>query len=359
MNAEPLETTPLPAAVGRKPRLMLMGEFSAGKSTLANLLLGQGMSPVRATATQMPPIWYSYGERAAMHVDAAGVQADIPVGDLDQISPSDTQAVRVFLESDILEFCDLVDMPGTSDPNMSHELWEDLVSRVDAVIWCTPSTQAWRQSEAALWDQMPEDLHTRSLLLITRIDKLLTERDRKRVVTRVRREVDGRFRDVFPISLTRSIAAGEDDQALRESGASDFLEGLVGLVEELEEECAGEPSADDLFRVDPAEPAGNAGLSIVPPRQNVEDEPTGGDVVGAEPPATEDAPIAALWDDEDDADDESAAGDPGESPEPTLFDDDPGIAGDIGPRGAIAPRRVERDRTRRARTRPRSAPSVI
>jgi GTPase Era involved in 16S rRNA processing len=39
----------------------ILGEFSSGKSTLANVLLGRVSSPVRVTATQVPPIWYTHG----------------------------------------------------------------------------------------------------------------------------------------------------------------------------------------------------------------------------------------------------------------------------------------------------------
>ena len=52
----------------RKPQVALMGEFSAGKSTLLNMLLGQDPLPVRITATSVPPIWISFGENAAIKV---------------------------------------------------------------------------------------------------------------------------------------------------------------------------------------------------------------------------------------------------------------------------------------------------
>ena len=38
----------------RRPRVALMGEFSAGKSTLSNLLIGKSALPVNVTATQLP-----------------------------------------------------------------------------------------------------------------------------------------------------------------------------------------------------------------------------------------------------------------------------------------------------------------
>ena len=47
-----------------RPCVALMGEFSAGKSTLSNLLIGTEALPVNVTATQLPPVWLSRGTDA-------------------------------------------------------------------------------------------------------------------------------------------------------------------------------------------------------------------------------------------------------------------------------------------------------
>ena len=77
--------------------------------------------------------------------------------------------------------------------------WEtaDVVDRVlpylDMVIWCTHATQAWRQSEAAVWSMVPKRLKSKSFLLLTRMDKIIDDRDKQRVISRVRKEVGGQF----------------------------------------------------------------------------------------------------------------------------------------------------------------------
>ncbi len=314
------------APAGRKPRIMLMGEFSAGKSTLANLLMGQGVSPVRVTATQLPPVWYVHGTPSARRIDASGREVEMSLEDMNQISPQNTRAVKVFLDAEVLEFCDLIDMPGTSDPNMAPEVWESMVSRADGVVWCTPSTQAWRQTEAALWDELSVDLSDRSLLLITRMDKLLTERDRARVVARVRREVDGQFRAVFPLSLTQAMAAGDDEDALQECGAADFVDSLIGLVEEIAPLVADDDDSAEMANI-----FGGA-VDDFTDEEDLE-QPVNLTVVSSR--------------------DE---GDEGES----LFADDAGDdAEDDDDADAVLPRRVVRDGSRRVRTRPRSAPTPI
>lgn len=215
----------------RKPCVALMGEFSAGKSTLANLLLEQDRSPVRVTATQVPPVWYSQGPPAAQRMARDGAATPLPPDDWSSARPEETRMISVTLEADILRACDLIDMPGTSDPNMVPDFWQDFLPQVDVVVWCTPANQAWRQSEAALWEQVPPHLWTRSLLLVTRMDGLQSERDRDRVLARVRAEAGALFRAVLPISLTEALCHRDDEAALETCGAADMVRFLCHALE--------------------------------------------------------------------------------------------------------------------------------
>lgn len=217
----------------RKPRIALMGEFSAGKSTLSNLLLGARPLPEKVTATRLSPVWMSYGTDAPYRVDVDGREENIAIEDLGTIPVEETRVIRLFFEADILDVCDLIDFPGISDPNMSSDVWQRMLEEVDAVLWCTHATQAWRQSEAAVWETMPEAVRARSALLITRFDKLKTERDRFRVLKRLEKETDGLFDATFPISLTEALAAGDDYEAFEESGGIDFLQYFLQMIEDL------------------------------------------------------------------------------------------------------------------------------
>ncbi len=226
----------------RRPRIAIMGEFSAGKSTLTNLLLGESALPTRITATQLPPVWLSYGDDAAYGETVDGTQFAIDLeafGSEDQgtaphqarpVDVATTKYMRIFRRTDVLEMCDLIDFPGISDPNMDPDVWQRVLPMADAVLWCTHATQAWRQSEAAVWEDLPEDLHRNSLLLLTRIDRVTDERDRRRVIARVTRETDGLFAGVFPVSLLKAQAAGEDQDVWAESGAEDMTQALFSVI---------------------------------------------------------------------------------------------------------------------------------
>ncbi|MXQ09520.1 hypothetical protein GQ651_16865 [Alphaproteobacteria bacterium GH1-50] len=229
-----------------KPRLCLMGEFSAGKSTLSNLLLGEAALPVNVTATQLPPIWISHGDEAPYRVDLDGEEYELDLERLTDVSVEDTSHIRIFRDAPFLEHCDLIDMPGISDPNMDADVWQRVLPMADMIVWCTHATQAWRQSEAAVWNTIAPGLQARSLLLLTRMDKILSERDRARVVKRVGRETKGLFHGLFPISLTRAMAAGDDAGKWAESGAADFEEALLaqlGAIAEGRADAAAEAAA--------------------------------------------------------------------------------------------------------------------
>ena len=217
----------------RKPRLALMGEFSAGKSTLSNLLLGCAPLPTRVTATRLPPVWISFGDEAAFAIGHDGSETAIDLTDFDRIDLAETRLIRLFLRAELLELCDLIDMPGISDPNMSADVWQSVFSLADCVVWCTHATQAWRQSEAATWESLREVVPGESLLLITQFDKLASERDQARVLARVTKETEGLFGAVYPVSLLKALKAGDDADMWEASGAGAFTHHLIGLLLEM------------------------------------------------------------------------------------------------------------------------------
>ena len=192
-------------------------------------------------------------EAGEVTVALDGGEYDVDLTDLSDIVVNDNSLICVQHDAPILDRCDIIDMPGISDPNMDAEVWQRMIHHADAVIWCTHATQAWRQSEAAVWSMLPSELYPKSMMLLTRMDKILSERDQMRVVKRVGRETPGMFRELFPISLTRALAAGEDAEKWADSGAKAFTSGLFDLISEVEAGKRGVREAEEAA-ANPAEP---------------------------------------------------------------------------------------------------------
>lgn len=217
----------------KKPCIALMGEFSAGKSTLANLLIGYDPLPVQVVATQLPPVRIVYGEGQPFQVGLDGAQTPVDLEALDRPSLKEAAYLQIYSQEDFLKHCDLIDMPGISDPNMPADVWERLIVEAHSVIWCSPATQAWRQSEAAVWAGLPQALYPNSLLLLTRMDKLTSQTDRERVISRVQQETEGMFAKVLPISLLLATREKDNYELWKQSGAEALAKSLIAILRDI------------------------------------------------------------------------------------------------------------------------------
>ncbi|MBB96649.1 MAG: hypothetical protein CML68_18875 [Rhodobacteraceae bacterium] len=186
----------------RRPRLMIAGEFSAGKTALINGLLGSRVLPSNVTATALPPVWLVSGAPAQLAVDLGGKSREIDA--LTDAAVDDTHYCVMTCPSPFLDRFDLIDTPGNSDPNISSESWERMLDYADAVIWCTNATQAWRQSEKSVWCEMPDRLLAHATLLVTHADRITEDRSMQRVLRRMNRETGSYFSTILMASLLKT-----------------------------------------------------------------------------------------------------------------------------------------------------------
>ena len=281
-----LEHKSAPDAPGhRLPRIALMGEFSAGKSTLANLMIGAEYLPVQVVATQLPPVWITRGDAAPVLVGLDGSETPCDLSRPQDIPLEDTAYIRVCRDEEILKHCDIIDLPGISDPNMAADVWERMLPLADGVVWCSPATQAWRQSEAAVWEAVSSEKYAHSILLLTRGDMLVRDRDRERVLRRVRSETRDLFSETLMVSLVLARDCGDDEEMWEQSGAEPFVTRFLDIVETLKEVAASRGETDSGTVLPVASPEEDSVLPDNAPAKPVPEPVADGTVMPRRPVA--------------------------------------------------------------------------
>ena len=221
---EPQDRRADPDVGARKPRILVAGEFSSGKTQLINGLIGTQLLPSNVVATALPPVWLVAGTPGLCALDLLG--KPLPHTDISQVDVTGTLFCIASHYAPVLRRMDIIDTPGNSDPNIPSESWERMLDYADIVVWCTTATQAWRQSEKAVWQNMPERLRGTAILLVTHADLLVDTRSADRLMRRIARETQGFFARTMLVSLLddRDLATIRSELAT----ACDQLETLGG-----------------------------------------------------------------------------------------------------------------------------------
>ena len=235
----------LAAWFSEKPTFAVMGEFSAGKSTLLNLILGERILPTKVTATNMPVTWMTYADSPrAQSLSHDGRLRDFPIADLVREGEQGHLLIRLSLPFETLRHGDVIDTPGISDRRLAAGALDFIRPYLDFVVWCSAANQAWRQTEKSMWQGMPQSLQDLSILCLTRADMLTKPADLDKVIQRCKVETDGLFRDVVPVATVTALhamdAQGEvtDPAAWKTSRAEDLFDTIKASLGIARQNCA-------------------------------------------------------------------------------------------------------------------------
>jgi Dynamin family len=229
--------------LARPLRVAVCGEINSGKSSLANLLAGSESLPTAILSnTRIPTLLYYAAEPEVWTVHPNGKRARLRS---DRSMPrEEIFRIDVGLPSRRLQALQIVDLPGLVDPRSGFPEIDLAAHHVDAAIWCTMSTQAWKESERSAWSLLPPRLSNRGLLVATHRDLLHSARDCEKLLGRLRDEVGTSFADIILISTSEALAVmgkdrrGVNGDAWIASGGQALESALGNLLSQLREQRA-------------------------------------------------------------------------------------------------------------------------
>ncbi len=220
----------------RPLRIAAIGEFNSGKSTLTNLLVRIESLPTAVISnTCIPTLLYHAPEPVIFAVYSDRRRERLRASS--RASTQDFFRLEVGLPSERLRAVEILDLPGLADARFDGSIADLATHGVDVALWCTLSTQAWKESERATWEEIPARLRERGLLVATHRDLLPNADDVGKLMDRLRDEAGALFRDILPMSTIEALAVARSDRAgeigtvWKESGADAFESALDDLLQ--------------------------------------------------------------------------------------------------------------------------------
>ena len=207
----------LEARISARPRVVVLGESNAGKTSLTNLLLDQAIVPESVIANTRRPLVLRYAETARLTGITCNGTIDLTDANSGPHYTSNLRSLEACIPNPRLAAFDLVDTPGLSTPAQLGILE---LRATDLVLWCTPATQAWKESERRLWMSIPRRHHWDAILVATHRDHLRDDIEIRRVCTRLATETVGCFRSI--VLVCASARGGARTGQQRDSGAAEL-----------------------------------------------------------------------------------------------------------------------------------------
>ncbi len=181
-------------ALQRPLRVVVLGEYNSGKTSVVDLLIGEGLLPTSVVSNTHVPVLIGYAPAPSVFgMDTKGNRIRVDGVDDDPLTDIAFQALQISLPLDRLRRYQILDTPSLTNPGT-------FVGDADIVIWCTVATRAWTESERVTWLGLPKRIARNSLLVATHKDGLQTDDDILRVSSRLRSMTAGLFRDVVLVS---------------------------------------------------------------------------------------------------------------------------------------------------------------
>ncbi len=230
----------LTRAASRPFRIAILGESNSGKSSIANLLTGGVTLPALPVAnTRLPTLLYYAPTAVVRALHAGGKRFPLPA----HTGGPGREIIRleVGLPSPILRDIEILDFPGAANPLFPSKPEAALRHGVDAAIWATVATQAWRETERIAWVNLPLRIKSRSVLAVTHCDLIATEADFRKLKARLQAVAVPHF----SVMCFIAAASGAAPAAAAEPGSGVDLFSAAGR---LSREFAAERRGKALLR---------------------------------------------------------------------------------------------------------------
>ena len=215
--------------------IAIVGQFSSGKSTFLNALLGRELLPSGITPITAKVCKICYGDEYSLHVRYKdGSLAQKPLDFLHSIDTLENMKITDFTlcaPCEILRSLSLLDTPGFNSQNaIDTETTNAILKRVDGIIWLSLIDNVGKQSEKDILHAHVRQYASKALCVLNQKDRLKDESEIATSLEYARSAFSGIFSQIIPISAKLALQAqnshdsSNSAQMLTESNINAVLE---------------------------------------------------------------------------------------------------------------------------------------
>lgn len=193
-------------------QIAVIGQFSSGKSTFLNALLGQSILPTGVTPITSKVCKICYGEEYVLEVlykDGRRFLHDVEFfHSLNRQNSEDIDYFCLYAPLLFLKGMNFLDTPGFNSQNIEDTLvTQRILENVDGVIWITLIDNAGKNSEKLLLKEMIQRYAQKSLCVLNQKDRLKNEEEIQISLAYTQNAFEGMFAKIIPVSSKEALRA--------------------------------------------------------------------------------------------------------------------------------------------------------
>lgn len=209
-------------------KIAIIGQFSSGKSTFLNALLGQEILPSGITPITAKICHIVYGNDYTLELHYKnGNIATKPLYYMNEVSVAENAKIafyKLYAPLELLKSMSFLDTPGFNSQNQSDtDTTNAVLESVDGIIWLTLIDNVGKQSEKEIINAHIRRYASKSLCVLNQKDRLKNEDEINTSLEYAKKAFSGLFGDIIAISAKNALQSYSHNNELNAEKAGELL----------------------------------------------------------------------------------------------------------------------------------------